>query len=189
MIKVFTTGQAAKVCRVTPRVIRRCFDSGLIKGYRIPGSHDRRIPREYLIRFLKEHGLPLGDLEVDEEAKVLIVSQDDSFIESLKQEMPTGRCFKFVSSGFSAGIEAACFHPDCIVVDFAIGRFEALQICKNARRNAKFDDVILIALLSNDGNSLSFDRSTLTETFKRPFAVSLFADRLRTLFGWGRELA
>ena len=54
-MKVFTTGQVAKICKVAPRTVSKWFDSGRLKGYRIPGSQDRRIPREYLIRFLKEH--------------------------------------------------------------------------------------------------------------------------------------
>ena len=39
------------------------------------------------------------------------------------------------ASGFEAGIHAESFHPDCIIVDFSIGRVEALQICQNLRNN------------------------------------------------------
>ena len=87
-MKVFTTGQVAKICKVAPRTVSKWFDSGRLKGYRIPGSQDRRIPREYLIRFLKEHGMPLGDLEDEAMAKVLIVAQDQVLIENLKRELP-----------------------------------------------------------------------------------------------------
>jgi excisionase family DNA binding protein len=45
-MKVFTTGQVAKICKVAPRTVSKWFDSGRLKGYRIPGSQDRRIPRE-----------------------------------------------------------------------------------------------------------------------------------------------
>src|SRR4051794_27460457 len=60
MKKVFTTGQVAKICKVAPRTVSKWFDSGRLRGYRIPGSQDRRIPREALIKFLKEYGMPLG---------------------------------------------------------------------------------------------------------------------------------
>ncbi len=83
-MKVFTTGQVAKICKVAPRTVSKWFDSGRLKGYRIPGSQDRRIPREYLIKFLKEHGMPLGDLEDEAMAKVLIVAQDQVLIENLQ---------------------------------------------------------------------------------------------------------
>ena len=90
-MKVFTTGQVAKICKVAPRTVSKWFDSGRLRGYRIPGSQDRRIPREYLIRFLKEHGMPLGDLEDEAMAKVLIVAQDQVLIENLKRELPVER--------------------------------------------------------------------------------------------------
>ncbi|MFN9201083.1 MAG: hypothetical protein ACK5WR_23660, partial [Planctomycetaceae bacterium] len=54
------------------------FDSGRLRGYRSPGSQDRRIPREHLIRFLKEHGMPLGELEDEAVGKILIVGAEAS---------------------------------------------------------------------------------------------------------------
>src|SRR5579862_1715510 len=76
MKKVFTTGQVAKICKVAPRTVSKWFDSGRLRGYRIPGSQDRRIPREHLIRFLKEHGMPLGELEDEAVGKILIVGAE-----------------------------------------------------------------------------------------------------------------
>ena len=189
-MKVFTTGQVAKICKVAPRTVSKWFDSGRLKGYRIPGSQDRRIPREYLIRFLKEHGMPLGDLEDEAMAKVLLVGQDQVLIEHLKQTLPIDRSFKVAvaASGFEAGIQAESFHPDCIIVDLSIGRVEALQICQNLRRNPEYADTILIALLPDDGSSTSFDRSSINETFKKPFDAALLAERLRTLIGARKEL-
>jgi len=189
-MKVFTTGQVAKICKVAPRTVSKWFDSGRLKGYRIPGSQDRRIPREYLIKFLKEHGMPLGDLEDEAMGKVLIVTQDQVLVENLKRELPLEKSFKVAaaSNGFDAGIQAESFHPDCIIVDFSIGRTEALQICQNLRRNSEFAEVILIALLPDDGSSLSFDRSAINETFKKPFDVALLAERLKTLIGAKKEL-
>jgi uncharacterized protein (TIGR02996 family)/excisionase family DNA binding protein len=55
--QVFTTGQVAKMCNVSQRTIRHWFDAGRLRGYRIPGTQDRRIPREQLICFLREHGM------------------------------------------------------------------------------------------------------------------------------------
>ena len=48
MKTVFTTGEAAKICKVSQQTIIRCFDSGQLKGFRVPGSRFRRIPRDAL---------------------------------------------------------------------------------------------------------------------------------------------
>ena len=77
---LFTTGEAAGVCNVSQQTIIRCFDSGRLKGFRIPGSKFRRIPRESLISFMRENGIPTGNFE-DGKKKVLIVDDDAEILE------------------------------------------------------------------------------------------------------------
>ena len=61
--ETFTTSEAADICNVSQCLIQKWFDSGRLRGYRVPGSRHRRIPRPNLIVFLKAHGMPLGELE------------------------------------------------------------------------------------------------------------------------------
>lgn len=64
-MNVYTTTEVARLCKVAPRMVTRWYDSGRLKGYRIPGSQEKRFPREYLLKFLREHGLPTEDVEAD----------------------------------------------------------------------------------------------------------------------------
>jgi len=66
--QVFTTGQVATICKVAPRTVTKWFDAGRIKGYQIPGSMDRRIPRDNLIEFLNKHGMVDALKEIDHKA-------------------------------------------------------------------------------------------------------------------------
>ena len=61
---VLTTGDVAKICNVAPRTVSKWFDKGQLKGYRIPGSKDRRIPVSELIRIMKVHNMPAAALPV-----------------------------------------------------------------------------------------------------------------------------
>ncbi len=61
--KVLTTGDVAKICHVAHRTVSKWFDSGLLKGYRLPQSGDRRIQINELISFMKEHGMPTDQAE------------------------------------------------------------------------------------------------------------------------------
>jgi excisionase family DNA binding protein len=67
MKQIFTTGDAAKILRVAPRTVSKWFDSGKLRGYRVPGSQDRRIPRDQLVRFMKDHGIPVPEGLLDPE--------------------------------------------------------------------------------------------------------------------------
>lgn len=186
--KVFTTGQVARICKVHPDTVIRWFDKVGLKGYRTPGSErragERRIPLEDLIKFLKEHGMPLGDLDDEGLEKVLILCQDQVLVANLKRELPLEQSFKIevAVSGFDAGVQAESFHPDCIIVDFSIGRTKALQICQNLRRNSEFTDVILIVLLPDDGFRPPVNELGINETFRKPVDAEELADRLRLLF-------
>jgi len=183
-MKVFTTGQVAKICKVAPRTVSKWFDSGRLRGYRIPGSQDRRIPREYLIKFLKEHGMPLGDLEDEAMAKVLVVGQDQVLIENLKRQLPVERSFKIAvaASGFEAGIQAESFHPDTIIIDLDMGRSEGLQIAQNLRRNPQYEQTLIIAMASEDEAAPeALVNHGFSEAFKKPFDVALLGERIRTL--------
>ncbi|MFQ5734244.1 MAG: helix-turn-helix domain-containing protein [Planctomycetaceae bacterium] len=189
MRTIFTTGQVAKICKVAPRTVSKWFDSGRLRGYRIPGSQDRRIPREHLIRFLKEHGMPLGELEDEAMGKILLVGADAQIRSSLTDFMGA-EDFKLESavSGFEAGIQAESLHPDCVVVDFSMGRQEALMIAQNLRKNSEYNDTVLIGLLTDEDNASGFDRTLFNETFRKPFDNALLAERIRTLIGRKKQL-
>jgi two-component system response regulator RpaA len=184
MKKVFTTGQVAKICKVAPRTVSKWFDSGRLRGYRIPGSQDRRIPREQLIKFLKEHGMPLGELEGEGWHKILIIGADKLFIDRVKELLPEDEDYRYelAGSGFEAGIQAESFHPDTIIIDLAMGRSEALQITQNLRRNPQYEQTLIIALASEDEASpeglLEYG---FNEVFKKPFDIALLAERINTL--------
>ena len=184
MKKVFTTGQVAKICKVAPRTVSKWFDSGRLRGYRIPGSQDRRIPREALIRFLKEYGMPLGELEEEGWHKVLVIGAEKLFIDRLKELLPEDEDYKYeiANSGFEAGIQAESFHPDTLVIDLALGRSESIQITQNLRRNPAYEATLIVGLASEDEAAPeSLTGYGFSEIFKKPFDVALLVERIQSL--------
>jgi len=107
--KVFTTGQVAKICDVAPRTASKWFDSGKLAGYRIPLSNDRRVPRENLIRFLKENGMPLGELEDEGIAKVLLVGAGEAITARLAELLPAADGFRIAAA--ADGFDDVFKHP------------------------------------------------------------------------------
>lgn len=89
MIKVFTIGQVAKICKVAPRTVNKWFDSGRLKGFRVPGSLDRRVPRGALLYFMREHGMSLDELD-KEETKKRLFAELDAELETVRKEREVG---------------------------------------------------------------------------------------------------
>lgn len=184
MKKVFTTGQVAKICKVAPRTVSKWFDSGRLKGYRIPGSQDRRIPREQLIRFLKEHGMPLGELEEEEWHKVLLIGTEKLFNDRIKELLPENEDFKYqlANSGFEAGMLAGNFQPDTIIIDLGLGRAESIQIVARLRADDTHTGTLIVGLASEDeADPEQLTQYGFNDIFKKPFDVALLSEKIRSI--------
>jgi excisionase family DNA binding protein len=57
--EVFSIGEVALLVCVSSRTVRQWFDAGRLGGQRVGRSQRRQIPREELLRFLSEHGMPV----------------------------------------------------------------------------------------------------------------------------------
>lgn len=55
---VLTVGETAQLCQVDSSTVIRWFDAEKLKGYRIPGTMDRRIPLPELNKFRESLGAP-----------------------------------------------------------------------------------------------------------------------------------
>src|SRR3954470_22785007 len=115
---VFTTGEAAKICKVSQQTIIRCFDNGTLKGFRVPGSRFRRIPRAELFMFMRDNGIPTDALESGKR-KIMVVDDDVSLVELITDMLERDGRFEVrsVNNGFDAGMMVKEYHPDLLVLD------------------------------------------------------------------------
>jgi len=146
---VLTTGQVAKICNVAPRTVSKWFDSGQLRGYRIPGSKDRRIPISQLVRFMRAHGIPLNGLESGT-TRILLVDNDqdrtalisDALEKDGRYDVRTAEC------GFDSGIIAEQFHPHLIFMDIMMEDINPKRICHIIRENTELQGTHIIAITS-----------------------------------------
>jgi excisionase family DNA binding protein len=144
---VLTTGQVAQFCNVAPRTVTKWFDSGQLRGYRIPGSKDRRIPLNELIRFMKEHDIPTQELEKGKIRILLIDGRIDS-ARHLAEQLQSRGCFEVycAHNSFDAGLLAQKTSPNVILIDLMSGDIDAQKICNYVRMNSELSDCSLVAL-------------------------------------------
>lgn len=147
MKTVFTTGEAAKICKVSQQTIIRCFDSGQLKGFRVPGSRFRRIPRELLYKFMKENGIPTDALESGKR-KALIVDDDEELVELIRDALEADGRFEIrvVNNGFDAGMMVKEYHPDVIVLDVMLPDINGKEVCQRVRGDSALDDVKIVCI-------------------------------------------
>lgn len=146
---VLTTGQVAKICSVAPRTVSKWFDSGQLRGYRIPGSKDRRIPMDQLVRFMQAHGMPLNGLDSGT-TRVLLIDGKPELSQAMAEGLTrTGRLeVRTAECGFDAGVMAEQFHPHAIVIDIMLEDIDVKRICKLVHENPDLQGTRLVALTS-----------------------------------------
>jgi excisionase family DNA binding protein len=147
MKTVFTTGEAAKICKVSQQTIIRCFDSGQLKGFRVPGSRFRRIPRESLFRFMKDNGIPTDALESGRR-RILIVDDDQGVVDLIAEVLSTDGRFehKAVNNGFGAGMLAKEYHPDLIILDVMLPDINGQAVCELIRKDPSISDIKIVCI-------------------------------------------
>jgi hypothetical protein len=69
-----TTGQVAQVCKAAPRTVCKWMERGILRGYRVPGSADRRFRMGDVIAFMAEYGIDTSDLRAYTGWNALFVS-------------------------------------------------------------------------------------------------------------------
>lgn len=144
---VLTTGQVAQMCNVAPRTVSKWFDSGQLKGYRIPGSKDRRIPLSELLQFMKAHDIPVSNLKNDK-LRILIIDNRVDYSHHLSDAIQMKGSFEVrcANNIFEAGLLALKFSPNVILVDLMSSEIDAQQICSYVQKTEELQHCAMVAL-------------------------------------------
>ena len=181
MKTVFTTGEAAKICKVSQQTIIRCFDSGQLKGFRVPGSRFRRIPRNELYQFMRENGIPTDALESGKR-KILVVDDDAELVELITDVLDRDGRFEVrsVNNGFDAGMMVKEYHPDLIVLDVMLPDINGKEVCQRVRSDSTMDDVKIICIsgMVEQDKIEDLRLSGADDFLQKPFEVDQLVDRI-----------
>jgi len=147
---VLTTGDVAKICNVAPRTVSKWFDSGQLKGYRIPGSKDRRIPLPELLRFMKANNMPTEALPVGK-IRILVVDGSERPASDLLDTLKARGSYdvQLARSSFEVGAAIQKLAPHVVVINLLTNGVDAQGICGSIRSNEDFATIKIIALANH----------------------------------------
>ena len=184
MKTVFTTGEAAKICKVSQQTIIRCFDNGQLKGFRVPGSRFRRIPRESLYKFMKDNNIPTDALESGKR-KVLLVDDDVELVELMTKVLEDDGRFevRVANNGFDAGMMVKEYRPDLIVLDVMLPDINGKEVCHRVRGDLSLEDVRILCIsgMVEDDKIQELKLAGADEFLHKPFDIEHLIDRMCSL--------
>jgi excisionase family DNA binding protein len=178
--KVLTTGQIARICNVAPRTVSKWFDLGQLRGYRIPGSRDRRVPLDQLVRFLKVHNMPMNGLDAGPR-RVLLLDGDLEMSQVIVGRLnQAGFQAQSAETVFEAGVLVERFRPHALIVDDSHAA-SAAPLSAFLRRDAQLADIKLISLEEGDSRVAVEPSRPFHAQLTKPFNVSQLLTTLNEL--------
>ena len=181
MKDLFTTGEAAEICRVSQQTIIRCFDSGRLEGFRVPGSRFRRIPRQSLVKFMRENKIPLDAIESGKK-KILIVDDDVEIVELLVDVLERDGRFetKTASSGYEAGIVTQQFRPELILLDYMLPDVNGNVVCQTIKKNPEFENIkiIIVSGVVKQDEIAQLLKSGAEDFIRKPFDIAELTSKI-----------
>jgi excisionase family DNA binding protein len=181
MKTVFTTGEAAKICKESQQTIIRCFDSGQLKGFRVPGSRFRRIPRDQLYAFMRDNGIPTDALDSGKR-KILIVDDDEDLVDLLVDHFERDGRFdvRSVNNGFGAGMMIKEFGPDLVVLDVMLPDINGMEVCQLVRSDKSMDEVKIICIsgMVEQDKIQALRDAGANDFMKKPFDIDALSARV-----------
>jgi len=181
MKTVFTTGEAAKICKVSQQTIIRCFDNGQLKGFRVPGSRFRRIPRDSLFKFMRDNGIPTDALESGKR-KVLLVDDDPDLVEMMTKVLEDDGRFevRVANNGFDAGMMVKEYRPDLIVLDVMLPDINGKEVCQRVRSDHNLEDVRILCIsgMIEEDKIGELRDAGANDFLHKPFEIEELIDRM-----------
>ncbi len=181
MKDLYTTGEAAEICRISQQTIIRCFDAGRLDGFRVPGSRFRRIPRQNLVKFMKDNKIPLDSIESGKR-KILVVDDDAEIVELIVEVLERDGRFevKTASSGYEAGIATQRFRPELILLDYMLPDVNGNVVCQTIRRNPEFENIkiIIVSGVVKEDEIAQLLKSGAEDFIRKPFNITELTDKI-----------
>jgi len=181
---VYTTGEAAEVCQLSQQTIIRCFDSGQLEGFRVPGSKFRRIPRKALLKFMKTNNIPLDGLGSDK-IRVLIVDDEEHIINLFVDALEDRHEFEVATAttGYDAGVVTQEFRPDIVVLDYMLPDINGSVVCRTIRENPELAHIkiLVISGMVNPAEVDSLMQAGADDFIKKPFNIEKVIERILEL--------
>ena len=182
--QVFTTGEAAAVCKVSQQTIIRCFDNGRLQGFRVPGSRFRRIPRAELLRFMKENDIP-PDLLNGGKKRILVVDDDDQIIELFVDVLSRDDRFEVqtAKTGYEAGLLTESFRPSLVILDYMLPDINGNIVCQRIRENPELigTKIIIVSGVVNPDEISELLKAGADDFVKKPFNIEKLVARIGEL--------
>ncbi len=184
--RLYSTTQAAKLCRVTPGTIIHWIKKGKLQTALTAGGH-RRISGSELLLLIEKLRLPIPEelmnLKPKSSLKILVVDDEASVREMiqwlLKGSFPKAET-ELAEDGLVAGWKTTTFHPDLILLDLMMPGLDGFRFCELVRTSSELKNARIIAMSGVQGFGFEekIRRLGANDFLAKPFEVEILKEKV-----------
>ena len=184
MGRSLTTFKIAEMLQVNASSVANWIDQGLLPAHRTPGGH-RRVTSEDLVRFLREHKMPVpSDLEVPM-ARILVVDDEPALTQMITRALKAARPDYEVSEahdGFRAGQMVATLRPDVVILDLRMPGMDGFEVCKltKSQDNTRHAVVLAMTAFPSPDSERRIRQCGAMECFTKPLDIEHLLQAVQT---------
>lgn len=192
MKDVYSTHEAARICRVTPMTVIRWIEDGRIAAFKTAGGH-RRIQRPDLESFCRERGIPCDPLHVGRR-RVLVVAvnadERDALTAAVRGASPEV-VVDVARDAFEGGRLVAASRPHLVILDDNAAGADIKDVCERMKGDATLGSVELVVFgPASDGEEARALRSRgAFGCLRRPLDATAVRATVRAALGMGADVA
>ena len=143
-----STFAVARLLEVDPGSVANWVDSGMLKAHRTPGRH-RRVAVADLIRFLREHSMPVPESLQDTAVRVAVVDDEPDMASMIAKAVRIAHPeyeIEEANDGFRAGTLISTFKPDVVILDLRMPGMDGFEVCRMIKSNEDTRHIEVIAV-------------------------------------------
>lgn len=180
--EVLTTGDVARLCHVTIRTVIKWFEAGLLPGFKIPASRDRRFSRTDVLAFMQKHAIPLIESDGGGRRRVLIVDDEPAIVLLIETFLRQLALFDFqsASNGYEAGLKTRSFRPHLLLTDYNLGDTTGVELAKSARADPELGrmKIVVVSGFLGEAEAADLPRHGIDGFLRKPFTFEQLRDML-----------
>jgi excisionase family DNA binding protein len=191
MKEVYSTHEAARICRVTPMTVIRWIEDGRIPAFKTAGGH-RRIHRPDLEAFCRDRGIPCDPLHVGRR-RVLVIANDPEELEALAAAARGSSPEVVVDvarDAFEGGRILMSSRPHLVILDQRANGADVRDVCERMKSDSTLGTVELVVF----GPSPDSEEARALRTrgafgcLRRPVDAAAVRSAVRAALGLGADV-
>ena len=183
MAKNLSTFAIARMLHVDPGSVANWIDQNLLKAHRTPGGH-RRVASEDLVKFLREHKMPIPPELGATPDRVVIVDDEPAITQliawAIRSALPNCEVVE-AHDGFRAGTIVATLKPNVVILDLRMPGMDGYEVCRliKSQESTRQADVLAMTAYPSPENVQKIKECGARVCLSKPLNMEELLEEIR----------